>query len=264
MPFKHIADVVGASGRSADPCATALNPAERGDKHDPDQAQFEPRFARTGAAALVLAALFAGPAAADGTVNIYTYRQPDLIKPVLDAFTAKTGIATQVLFLDKGLEERVTAEGENSPADVIMTVDISRLAAAKERASRSRWSTRRSTSNIPAEYRDPDGAMVRRHQARPRRLRLEGSRQGGLPSTYADLADPKWKGRICIRSGQHDYNLALFSAMIAHWGEAKTEQWMTASRTTWRASRTAATVRRPSPSTPANATSRSATPTMSA
>src|SRR5215470_13107052 len=83
------------------------------------------------AAMLAFVALFAGPAFAAGTVNIYTYRQPDLIKPVLDAFTAKTGIATQVLFLDKGLEERVAAEGENSPADVIMTVDISRLTAAK-------------------------------------------------------------------------------------------------------------------------------------
>ncbi|HEY6632742.1 MAG TPA: iron ABC transporter substrate-binding protein, partial [Rhizobiaceae bacterium] len=77
-------------------------------------------------AAIALATLFTGAAHADGTVNIYTYRQPDLIKPVLDAFTAETGIKTEVLFLDKGLEERVTAEGVNSPVDVIMTVDISR------------------------------------------------------------------------------------------------------------------------------------------
>ena len=83
-------------------------------------------------AAFALAALFSGAAYADGAVNIYTYRQPDLIKPVLDAFTAETGIKTEVLFLDKGLEERVQAEGTNSPVDVIMTVDISRLTKAKE------------------------------------------------------------------------------------------------------------------------------------
>ena len=79
------------------------------------------------------AALFASSATADGTVNIYSYRQPDLIKPVLDAFTAETGIKTKVLFLDKGLEERIAAEGDNSPADVILTVDIARLTAAKDK-----------------------------------------------------------------------------------------------------------------------------------
>jgi iron(III) transport system substrate-binding protein len=81
---------------------------------------------------LAIATLSAGSALADGVVNIYTYRQPDLIKPVLDAFTAETGIKTEVLFLDKGLEERILAEGANSPADVIMTVDIARLTSAKE------------------------------------------------------------------------------------------------------------------------------------
>ena len=84
---------------------------------------------------VLAAALLAGtafPAFADGEVNIYSYRQPDLIKPVLDAFTKETGIKTNVLFLDKGLVERIKAEGENSPADVIMTVDIARLTEAKE------------------------------------------------------------------------------------------------------------------------------------
>src|SRR6187402_1493190 len=116
-----------------------------------------PRFLRTGAVALVLAAIAAGPSAADGTVNVYTYRQPDLIKPVLDEFTSKTGIATQVLFLDKGLEERVAAEGENSPADVIMTVDISRLEAAKQKGILQPLVDETINKNISAEYRDPDG-----------------------------------------------------------------------------------------------------------
>ena len=84
--------------------------------------------------ASALATLLAGtaPAFADGEVNIYSYRQPELIKPLLDAFTKETGITTNVLFLDKGLVERMQAEGENSPADVILTVDIARLTEAKD------------------------------------------------------------------------------------------------------------------------------------
>jgi iron(III) transport system substrate-binding protein len=179
------------------------------------------------AAILALAALFAGPALADGTVNIYTYRQPDLIKPVLDAFTAKTGIATQVLFLDKGLEERVAAEGENSPADVIMTVDISRLTAAKAKGITQPLVDAEIDKNISAEYRDPDGEWFGITK-RARVIYASKDRVQEDHISYADLADPKWKHRICIRSGQHDYNIALFAAMIAHWGEERTETWMRA------------------------------------
>src|SRR5690606_33168465 len=106
-------------------------------------------------AAFALAALLTGAAHADGTVNIYTYRQPQLIQPVLDAFTAETGIETEVLFLDKGLEERVAAEGQNSPVDVIMTVDISRLTKAKEAGITQALTDEVVNAEIPAEYRDP-------------------------------------------------------------------------------------------------------------
>lgn len=186
------------------------------------------RLARTGIAALALATALglAAPAAfADGVVNIYSYRQPDLIKPVLDAFTAKTGIKTEVLFLDKGLEERIAAEGENSPADVILTVDISRLSAIKDKGVTQPLQDAEIDAAIPAEYRDPDGnwfGVTRRGRV----IYASKERVTDTNITYADLADPKWKGKICIRSGQHDYNLALFSALIAHWGEAKTEEWM--------------------------------------
>ena len=90
---------------------------------------------KTSLAALALSTAglaLAAPAFADGEVNIYSYRQPDLIKPLLDEFTKETGITTNVLFLDKGLVERIQAEGANSPADVILTVDIARLTEAKE------------------------------------------------------------------------------------------------------------------------------------
>ncbi len=171
-------------------------------------------------------AIFAvAPAHADGVVNIYSYRQPDLIKPVLDAFTAETGIKTEVLFLDKGLEDRILAEGTNSPADVIMTVDIARLTTAKEKGVTQALDDATVNANLPAEYRDPEGHWFGLTK-RARVVYASKERVKDTALTYADLADPKWKGKICIRSGQHDYNLALFSAGIAHWGAEKTEEWM--------------------------------------
>ena len=177
------------------------------------------------AAAFALATLFTSAAYADGTVNIYTYRQPELIQPVLDAFTAETGIKTEVLFLDKGLEERVTAEGQNSPVDVIMTVDIARLTKAKEAGITQALVDDKLNALLPAEYRDPEGHWFGLTK-RARVVYASKDRVTDTAITYADLADPKWKGKLCIRSGQHDYNLALFSAAIEHWGAEKTEEWM--------------------------------------
>lgn len=178
-----------------------------------------------GLAALALATMLAGSALADGTVNIYSYRQPDIIKPVLDAFTAETGIKTQVLFLDKGLEERISAEGQNSPADVILTVDIARLTNAKEKGVTQALDDATINANLPAEYRDPEGHWFGVTK-RARVIYASKERVTDTAITYESLADPKWKGKICMRSGQHDYNLALFSAAIAHWGAEKTEAWM--------------------------------------
>lgn len=177
----------------------------------------------TGGAAIALALLTT--AASAQTVNIYSYRQPDLIKPVLDAFTAETGIKTEVLFLDKGLEERIAAEGANSPADVIFTVDIARLTKAKEAGVTQALDDATVNGNVPAEYRDPENHWFGLTK-RARVIYASKERVAEGPITYAELSDPKYKGKICMRSGQHDYNLALISAAIAHWGEAKTEEWL--------------------------------------
>lgn len=183
-------------------------------------------FARLGAALAASAFFaFAGAAQAQEVVNIYSYRQPDLIKPVLDAFTAETGIQTEVLFLDKGLEDRIAAEGENSPADVILTIDVARLTNTKEKGVTQALDDATVNANIPAEYRDPEGFWFGLTK-RGRVVYASKDRVTETGLTYADLADPKWKGRICMRSGQHDYNLALVSAAISHWGEAKTEEWL--------------------------------------
>lgn len=176
---------------------------------------------------LCAAALFAAtPSAfAADTVNIYSYRQPDLMRPVLDAFTAETGIATELLFLDKGLEERIAAEGANSPADVILATDISRLALAADKDIVQPVDDPALNGAIPAEYRDPAGRWFGVTR-RARVLFVSKDRVKDDAFAWADLADPKWKGKICMRSGQHDYNVALFAAMIGHWGPEKTEGFL--------------------------------------
>ncbi|GAA4129921.1 hypothetical protein GCM10023067_47540 [Aminobacter aganoensis] len=177
------------------------------------------------AAPLAIAALFTTSALADGVVNIYTYRQPDLIKPVLDAFTAETGIKTEVLFLDKGLEERIQAEGQNFACrrHHDRRHRPSHFGQGKGRHPAS--GRRRNQQAAAAEYRDPEGNWFGVTK-RARVIYASKERVKDTAITYADLADPKWKGKICMRSGQHDYNLALFSAAIAHWGPEKTEEWM--------------------------------------
>jgi iron(III) transport system substrate-binding protein len=181
------------------------------------------------ASAAILSAVTAGSSAAraDGAVNIYSYRQPELIKPLLDAFTSETGIATNVLFLDKGLVERIRAEGANSPADVILTIDIARLSEAKD-GGVVQPVTDNATINrdIPAGFRDPDGEWFGL-TTRGRVVYASKERVAEDAITYEELADPKWKGKICIRDGQHAYNLALFASMVAHHGADYTEKWLT-------------------------------------
>jgi iron(III) transport system substrate-binding protein len=172
-----------------------------------------------------LALPLASPAIAADEVNIYSYRQPELIAPLLEAFTAETGIKTNVLFLDKGLEERIEAEGTNSPADVILTVDIGRLDNALQKGITQPLEDATINASIPAQYRDPAGNWFALTM-RGRVIYASRDRVEQDAITYEELADPKWKGRICVRDGQHVYNVALISSLIAHLGAEKTEQWL--------------------------------------
>ena len=164
---------------------------------------------------------------ADGEVNIYSYRQPGLLKPLMDAFTAETGIKTKVLFAKKGLGQRIKAEGVNSPADVLLTVDIGRLDAARALEITQPVSSDIINANIPAQYRDPDGHWFG-VTTRARILYASKERVKQDAITYEDLADPKWKGKICTRSGQHVYSIGLIASVIAHAGEAEAEKWLAA------------------------------------
>lgn len=173
-------------------------------------------------AALLALTPFAAHAEA---VNVYSYREPGLIKPLLEAFTAKTGIAVNTIFAKDGLVERMQAEGANSPADILLTNEFGLLTLAKSNGVTAPNTDKTLTDAIPAGLRDPDGhwfALTRRARV----LYVSKERVKDEALTYEDLADPKWKGRVCTRSGQHTYSVALIASMIAHHGKEKAEQWL--------------------------------------
>lgn len=178
--------------------------------------------------ALVAGSLFlaAMPSRAEETVNIYTYRQPPLIEPLLDAFTKETGIKTRVVFADTGLVERLEREGANSPADLLLSTDVYRLVEAAQKGLAQPVDDPAINQEIPANLRDAEnrwfGLTMRARVAYVSKDRVKNK-----AITYEELAGPEWKGRVCLRPGQHVYNLGLISAMIAHRGEAATKEWLT-------------------------------------
>ena len=197
-----------------------------------------PRFASLLSAACATLLLAAcgqqeAPAAAEGTdaapagsgeVNLYTTREPGLIQPLLDAFTENSGVKVNTVFLKDGLMERLGAEGERSPADVLMTVDTGNLLDVVNAGYTQAVDSDVREEAIPSHLRGEDGhwftlSLRDRVLYADKDLELDGF-------AYEDLADPQWKGRVCIRSGQHPYNTSLFAAMIAHSGAEATEQWL--------------------------------------
>lgn len=165
-------------------------------------------------------------ASASGEVNIYSYRQDFLLTPLLNAFTEDTGIRTNVVFSRTGLAERLEREGRNSPADLVFTVDISRAIELVEKDLTYPLQNDTLEQNIPENLRHPEGkwfALTTR--GRMIFTSLDRVEEGAI-TTYEELADPEWEGRVCTRSGKHVYNVALVSSMIAHHGEEKAEQWL--------------------------------------
>ncbi len=158
-------------------------------------------------------------------VSIYTTREPGLIQPLLDSFSSSTGIKVNTVFLKDGLAERVASEGESSPADILMAVDAGNLVDLVDKGVTQPVESAVLSEAIPAQLRDADGnwfglSMRARVVYAASDLDLDAI-------TYEDLSDPKWKGKICIRSGQHPYNTALIADYIAHYGAADTEKWLT-------------------------------------
>ncbi|WP_374302635.1 Fe(3+) ABC transporter substrate-binding protein [Paracoccus sp. (in: a-proteobacteria)] len=175
---------------------------------------------------LASAAILAATGIAHGQeVNLYTSREPGLVEPLLEAFTKSTGVKVNTVFLKDGLAERVASEGESSPADLLMAVDMGNLADLVDKGLTQPVESQVLTAAIPENLRDPGNqwfglSMRARVVYAAKDLEID-------QITYESLADPEWKGRICIRSGQHPYNTALFSAFMSHHDAAQTEEWLT-------------------------------------
>ncbi len=184
------------------------------------------KFRALATLALGAVTIFAPAAQAAEEVNVYSYREENLIRPILDAFTKDTAIKVNVVFAPKGLVKRMEAEGRNSPADLVLTVDIARIKEVVDAGLAQPIKTDTLTKEVPAEFRSSDGLWYGL-TLRARLIYTSKDRvKKGEITSYEQLADPKWRGKICTRPGDHEYNIGLLSAMIAHHGEAKAEEWL--------------------------------------
>lgn len=175
--------------------------------------------------ALSVSSLVAGTVIAAEEVNLYTTREPGLIIPLLEAFTQKTNIKVNTVFVKDGLIERVKAEGARSPADLLMTVDIGNLIDLVDAQITQPLESTVLQEAIPAHLRGDDHqwfTLSMRDRVAYVTTEIDDIQQ----LNYEDFADPKWKGKVCIRAGQHPYNTAMIAAMIAHNGVEATEKWL--------------------------------------
>jgi iron(III) transport system substrate-binding protein len=176
-------------------------------------------------AALACTLPYTTAAFAEGVVNVYSYRQPQLVEPLFKVFTAKTGIEVKMVFAEKGLIERLEQEGALSPADVLMSADVGRLVEAADKGLAQPVASDSIKAAVPAALRATDdqwfGLTMRARVVYASRERVK---QDSI--SYEELADPKWKGKICSRPFDHPYNLGLTAAMIAKMGDAATKTWL--------------------------------------
>jgi len=173
-------------------------------------------------AAVVLAA--ATWTASAEEVVVYSARAEQLIKPLFDAYTRDTGVQIKFITGAEGpLMERLKAEGQNTPADILLTVDAGNLWQASHQGLLRPIQSKALQDNVPAHLRDPGnewfGLSVRARTIVYNTTMVKPSEL----STYEDLADPKWKGRLCLRTAKKVYNQSLVAMMITEHGEPKTE-----------------------------------------
>ena len=161
-------------------------------------------------------------------VNVYSFRQSFLVERLFEEFTAQTGIKVNLISAKNGLVARIKAEGKGSPADILLTSDYARLEDAVEAGITQPIDIYglNIDDRLPAHLRDKNGDWLALTQ-RARLIYVSKTRvPEGAIKDYQDLAHPMWRGKICTRSGTHDYNLGLFASFIHHWGAEKTEQWL--------------------------------------
>ncbi|KJH79585.1 extracellular solute-binding protein [Pseudomonas sp. KSR10] len=174
-------------------------------------------------AALALTALSSAVQAADEVV-VYSSRIDELIKPVFDAYTAKTGVNVKFI-TDKEapLMARIKAEGENTPADLLLTVDGGNLWQAEQMGILQPLKSQVIQDNIPAQYRSSSNAWTGL-SLRARTIVYSPERvEKGELTTYEALADKNWEGRLCLRTSKKVYNQSLTATLIETHGAEKTE-----------------------------------------
>ena len=158
-------------------------------------------------------------------VNIYSHRQPFLINPFLEEFSKQTGIKTNVVYSTKGLAQRLKAEGKNSPADLVLTVDIGRLYIYQDMGLLAPVESDKLDKNIPTHLKSTDNTWF----GLSKRARIIVTSKDRVPvgsiNNIEDLSNPRWKNKICSRPGSHVYNRALLASVIAEHGLEKAEEW---------------------------------------
>ena len=160
------------------------------------------------------------------TIGIYTHRQPFLLDPILKAYTEKTGIEFQTVYAPQGLATRIQTEGENTKADIVLTVDISRIKELSDTDLLAPLQSEIIQNNVPAHLRDANDKWTAL-SLRARIIAVSKERVGKEAiTTIEELALPKWKGRVCSRKGSHVYNRALLASLIAHNGAEEAKKWV--------------------------------------
>lgn len=160
-----------------------------------------------------------------GEVAVYSARTEPLIKPLFDEYTKTTGVKIKFVTAEAGpLLQRLKAEGKNTPADLLITVDAGNLWQAKQEGLLQAAESKTLTDNIPAHLRDPEnqwfGLSIRARTVVYNKLKLKPAEL----STYEGLADSKWKGKLCLRTSKKVYNQSLVAMLIAQKGEAEAER----------------------------------------
>ena len=184
-------------------------------------------FARKGlmAAGAGMFLAFAPPVFAAGELNLYSSRHYDTDERLYEEFTKKTGIKiNRIEDKASALMKRMKAEGANSSADVLLTVDIGRLSVAEAEGMLQPVKSEALQKAIPAHLRDPQGHWYG-FSTRARVIFYDKAKVKNPPQTYQQLADPKYKGMVCTRSGSNIYMLSLMAALIEHLGEDKAKAW---------------------------------------
>jgi iron(III) transport system substrate-binding protein len=207
-------------------CKRRLSNAVIGDAKSGSNMRLQGAMCRVALAIVLLGGVVPVAALAGGKVNLYSTRQPDLINPVLDGFTRSTGIKANIVYVQKGLIERLKAEGANSPADAVLTVDIGELDNLQKAAVLQPMTSPLLKRNIPAHLTGPQGLWYALTM-RARILMVSKERvKPGEVAAYEDLVKPSMRGRICIRSGKHEYNISLIASVIAHKGLEGAREWL--------------------------------------